>query len=135
MAGKTYNGSPAARVYMGLYRYLPLLLYGLLWAGYRLLPFLRPVLRERMGMRLPPAGGGPVVWFHGSSVGEVSSIGPVVSEIRRRVPNAGILVTTMTVTGRKRAAKELEGVNALVVPLDFFPTVRRFVSLLRPSLL
>jgi 3-deoxy-D-manno-octulosonic-acid transferase len=134
-AGEAGGGGRAARVLLGIYRYLPLFIYFMLWAGYYLVPFLRPVLRQRIGMGRAPEGKGPVVWFHGSSVGEVSSIGPVVTEIKRRVPGARILVTTMTVAGRKRAALELEGVDTLVVPLDFFPAVRRFVSALGPSLL
>lgn len=129
------SGSLPARISMGIYRYLPLLLYWLLLAGYYLLPFLRRPLRQRLGLCRPPGGEGPLVWFHGSSVGEVSSIGPVVAEIRSRVPGARMLVTTMTVTGRKRAAKELSGVDALVAPLDFLPAVRRFVGALKPAIL
>jgi 3-deoxy-D-manno-octulosonic-acid transferase len=135
VADKTARASATARILMAIYRYRPLCLYAVLWIAYRVSPLLRPLLRERLGMCAPPAGQGPVIWFHGSSVGEVSSIGPVVAEIRKRVPGCRIMVTTMTITGKKRAARELEGVAALVVPLDFFPAVRRFVTRLRPSVL
>jgi 3-deoxy-D-manno-octulosonic-acid transferase len=124
-----------ARSLLAIYRYVPLLLYALLRAGYTFLPFLRPVLEERLGMSAPAVGEEPVVWLHGSSVGEVSSIGPLVAEIRRRVPRVRIVVTTMTATGKKRAAAELGQISALVAPLDFYPAVRRFVAALRPSLL
>jgi len=129
------SGSSAARTFMSVYRYLPIFFYWMLLAAYYMLPFLRPSLGERLGLRIPRRGEGPLVWLHGSSVGEVSSIGPVVAELRERLPDAGILVTTMTVTGRRRAAKELTGVEALVVPLDFLPAVRRFVAGVRPSTL
>jgi 3-deoxy-D-manno-octulosonic-acid transferase len=135
VATRGNSGPLAARISLGIYRYAPLLLYWLLLAGYYLLPFLRPSLRERLGLGPPQEGKGPLVWFHGSSVGEVSSIGPVVSEIRSQVPDARILVTTMTVTGRRRAERELEGVKALVAPLDFVPAVRRLVRVLKPSIL
>jgi 3-deoxy-D-manno-octulosonic-acid transferase len=127
------SGSLAARICLGIYRYLPLPLYGLLVAGYHLLPPLRRSLRERLGLCRPPEGEGPLIWFHGSSVGEVSSIAPVVEEVRSRVPDARIVVTTMTVTGRRRAARELGGMHALTVPLDFLPAARRFIGLMKPS--
>lgn len=131
----TDRGRLSVRILIGIYRYLPLPLYAILWLGYRAFPFIRPLMRERMGMAEPPPGGGPLVWFHGASVGEVSSIGPVVEEIRERVPGCRIIVTTMTATGRKRASEELEGAGSMVVPLDFFPAVRRFVTALKPALL
>jgi 3-deoxy-D-manno-octulosonic-acid transferase len=135
VATKENSGSLAASICLGVYRYLPLFLYWLLLAGYYLFPFLRSPLRERLGLLPPSVGEGPLVWFHGSSVGEVSSIGPVVAEIRGAVPGAKILVTTMTATGRRRAEKELDDVRALVAPLDFLPAVRRFVAAVKPYIL
>jgi 3-deoxy-D-manno-octulosonic-acid transferase len=135
VADDTGRAKAAARILMGVYRYVPLPLYAVLWIGYRAFAFLKPILAERMGTCLPPEGDGPLVWFHGSSVGEVSSIGPVVQEIRSRVVGCRILVTTMTVTGRRRAARELDGAHALVAPLDFYPAVRRFIRQVRPALL
>jgi 3-deoxy-D-manno-octulosonic-acid transferase len=125
----------SAEALLGIYRYLPLPIYGCLWLAHRALPFLRPAIGERLGFGAPPGGKGEVIWLHGSSVGEMSSIGPVVSEIRRRMPDSRIVVTTMTAAGRKRAARELDGASVMLVPLDFLPAVRRFVRALRPAVL
>jgi 3-deoxy-D-manno-octulosonic-acid transferase len=120
---------------MVIYRYLPLPLYWLLLAAWGLFPFLRKSLGPRLGFSRWEPGTTPVVWLHASSVGEISSIGPVVAEIRKRRPGARLVVTTMTTTGQKRARETLEETEILVAPLDFLPAVRRFVARLNPALL
>ena len=39
-------------------------------------------LRERMGLGAPPSAGVRPLWFHGASVGELSTLRPIVREVR-----------------------------------------------------
>jgi 3-deoxy-D-manno-octulosonic-acid transferase len=66
-------------------------------------------------------------------VGEISSIAPVVRAVGAEVPGHRLLVTTMTATGRRRAAALLPEAEVRPVPLDFKPAMRRFMKTLRPA--
>lgn len=134
-AEKSPDMSWQSAIALAVYRFLPLPVYFGLLAAYWILPFLRARLGPRLGKTLPLTGGARVVWFHASSVGEVSTIGPVVEEVRRRWPGTKIVVSTMTVGGQRRAGEILGSVDVFLLPLDFFPLIRNVVSILRPSTL
>ena len=109
-------------------------LYAIVRLGHDLLPPLRARLAPRLALDLNGSQG-PLVHFHAASMGEISSIAPVVAEVRRALPRHGLLVTTMTGTGRKKAAELLPEADVRLVPLDFKPAVRRFVKTVRPEIM
>ncbi|HEX7944246.1 MAG TPA: glycosyltransferase N-terminal domain-containing protein, partial [Phenylobacterium sp.] len=125
----------------------PLALYGA--ATGLLEPFAPGILRGRAGrgkedpQRLPerlgrstaarPAGG--LVWLHGVSVGETTSLLPLVGALRARRPDLTLLVTSGTVTAAQLLAQRLpEGVIHQFAPVDAPGAVRRFLDHWRPDL-
>ncbi|MDF1577439.1 MAG: 3-deoxy-D-manno-octulosonic acid transferase [Desulfobulbales bacterium] len=115
-----------------------------------LLPVLLPVVlltpkyRTNTGLRLGfgLAGlvrdlgkGGPRIWVHALSVGEVSSAGALVGSLRRQYPDGILIFSTSTGSGRAYAAATVAGQVDLLVPfpLDLLWSVERFIRLLRPE--
>jgi 3-deoxy-D-manno-octulosonic-acid transferase len=127
--------SSLGRVYFALYRGLLMPLYWLMMLAYRLVPAMRKRLGPRLGLGLPRIEGGPVVWFHASSMGETSTIAPVVTEIAERCKHCRLVVTTMTVAGQRRAREILPGTKTILLPFDFHPAVRRLITALKPTML
>jgi 3-deoxy-D-manno-octulosonic-acid transferase len=128
------RASLMARVYLAVYRLLGVPVYLLLLLGYWMLPFLRTVLRSRLAFALPSRGDAPVIWFHASSVGEVSTIAPVVAEIGK-VHKGTVVVSTMTASGLRRAHRILGEIEVFLLPFDFLYSMRRLVSGLKPACL
>lgn len=128
-------------------RPLPLALYG---AATALLEPLAPaVLRgrarrgkedpARLGERLGRAGAqrprGSLVWLHGVSVGETTSLLPLVAALQARRPDLTLLVTSGTVTAAELLRKRLPpGVIHQYAPVDAPGAVRRFLDHWNPSL-
>ena len=75
-----------------------------------------------------------VVWVHAVSVGEVLAIERLVAELREALPGWVIALSTTTATGQAVARKRLAGVPVFFFPLDFAFAVRRYLRVLRPSL-
>jgi len=94
----------------------------------------RPDLHERLGFVAPLSGGERPVWFHGASVGELSSIEPLVLEATRRFPRLAWGVTTTTPAGR-RALERIFPAAAFrsFLPIDATPAVDRFLDRVRPG--
>jgi 3-deoxy-D-manno-octulosonic-acid transferase len=91
--------------------------------------------RARWG-RLPdglPAGG--VIWLHAVSMGEVLACPRLVKELKRRMPERRIVVSTITETGFQTAQKRLAADGFFYCPFDFAFVVRRVLRQLRPALL
>ena len=93
---------------------------------------------ERMG-RVParlrlPAGQEPAIWVHAVSVGEVLAVAGLVEEIRRRVPQQRIFVSTTTDTGQALARERFGEENVFYFPLDFGFAIRPYLRALRPEL-
>jgi 3-deoxy-D-manno-octulosonic-acid transferase len=86
-------------------------------------------------MRLLPPRGRRAIWFHAASVGEVSTIAPVVAEVRKMNPDVPIVISSMTRGGASRAREKLGDAEVALAPFDFLPCMRRFVSALEPSCL
>ena len=75
------------------------------------------------------------IWIHGSSVGEIRSIEPLVRSLKERSPRKKILVSTFTHTGNQ-VAKKMSGVDGVIfLPLDLPWLVERVMAKFEPSLL
>jgi 3-deoxy-D-manno-octulosonic-acid transferase len=128
-------------------RPLPLALYG---AATALLEPLAPLaLRRRagrgkedparLGERLGRPGAarpaGPLVWLHGVSVGETTSLLPLVAALRTARPDLALLVTCGTTTAAALLAERLPAqVRRQYAPIDAPGPVRRFLDHWRPDL-
>ena len=122
-------------------------LYTLLW--YLALPFLplrlwwrarnEPGYREHIGERYGryrepgDAVPGPVLWIHAVSLGETRAAVPLVDRLKRSYPEATVLVTHMTATGRA-AGHELFGDRIVQawLPYDAPFAIRAFLAHFNP---
>ncbi len=112
---------------VGLLVYLPAFLARRRRAGYG-----RHLAQRfgRLGDGLPPE---PRCWVHAVSVGESAVAVPLVEGIRRRWPELGIVVSTITPTGARIVADRLA--TAAVhryFPIDLPGPVRRAIDAARP---
>lgn len=92
-------------------------------------------LGERLGHASQARPAGEVVWLHGVSVGEATSLLPLVSALRARRPDLTLLVTSGTITAAEMLARRLPaGVIHQYAPLDTPRAARRFLDHWRPAL-
>ncbi len=125
-----------------LYRYiiaflfycaLPLLLPAVLITGKH-----RQGLRQRFGF-YSCAGrnghSGPIIWVHASSVGEVKAAALLIAEFKKNIANVKIVLTTMTVHGRRMAQQRLgSSVSCYLAPLDVPGIVARAIGRIQPDI-
>lgn len=107
-----------------------------LWKGGRSGKYLSSV-RERLGWSLPPLNveGGPAVWVHAVSVGEVLIALPLAKALRERLPGHRVFLSTITLTGMALARKGEPQSGAFFAPFDWRGPVRKALSAVRPGLL
>ncbi|MDH5299269.1 MAG: 3-deoxy-D-manno-octulosonic acid transferase [Desulfobulbaceae bacterium] len=88
--------------------------------------------RQLAGRKLPA----PRLWFHALSVGEVASSRSLVKAMRAALPDAAIIFSTTTESGARFAEASLAAeVDCFIpFPLDFKPSVARFIQRLAPDL-
>jgi 3-deoxy-D-manno-octulosonic-acid transferase len=83
-------------------------------------------------------GSGPLLWIHAVSVGETRAAQPLVAALLERHPQARLLLTHMTPTGRAAGAELFgrfgERVVQAYLPYDLAPAQRAFLRAWRPSL-
>ena len=115
----------------------PLVVVYLLWRSIRQ-PDYRRHWGERAGLHPRRTDRGPLIWLHAVSVGETRAAQPLVRALADAHPEARLLVTCMTPTGR-RTAHELYGpmlgerfVQAYL-PYDHPWAQRRFLRAWRPA--
>jgi 3-deoxy-D-manno-octulosonic-acid transferase len=65
----------------------------------------------------------------------MSTIAPIVAEVKRRREDCEVVVSTMTANGLRRAREILDAVEIFLLPIDFAPCMRRAVGTLKPSAL
>ena len=118
-----------------LYLLLPAFLLRMLWRS-RQNPDYRRRIAERIGSCPRPAADKPLIWLHAVSVGEVLAAVPLIEDIRHRVPDHQVQVTTTTPTGSAQVRACFgERVLHTYAPWDTPSSVRRFLSQMRPRLL
>ena len=99
----------------------------------------RASIKERLGLTLPQLPSDaphPIIWIHTVSVGETRAVIPLYKKIRRELPIATIVVSSVTETGHAEALKSLPDAKAhFFLPLDFSWVIRKVVQNLRPDVL
>jgi len=92
----------------------------------------------KLGVGLKPLekSNRTVVWFHALSVGEVTSVLPLVRSLREAQETATIVFSVSTVSGFRLASQLLSAHcdRLIYAPLDILPVVRRFVTRMSPDL-
>jgi 3-deoxy-D-manno-octulosonic-acid transferase len=99
----------------------------------------RDGVKERFGF-YPPGlfpDGGPRIWLHGASAGDLLALSPMIDRLKARFPGCRIVLSTITNTGRLMADERLKPkVDAVVfAPYDVWGATRRAVRSIRPDLL
>jgi len=123
-----------ARLYSLLfYLALPFLLLRLVWRSRH-----APAYRERWGERVGLYGRHSLrsgIWIHAVSVGEVQAAAALIRHFLERYPDAGVMVTTTTLTGSERLRGLFEdAVRHVYTPFDLTPIMDRFLDAVRPQL-
>jgi 3-deoxy-D-manno-octulosonic-acid transferase len=79
-------------------------------------------LYDRLGEVSPEeramAGGAPAIWIHAASVGELTAVRPLVTQLRTRLSGRACIVSTLTHTGLALAHTMREAHVARLFPLD-----------------
>ena len=75
------------------------------------------------------------LWVHAASVGEVLAAEPLIAHLRARQPNAPIIVSTTSVTGRETARARLAVEAVTLLPVDVRWIVDRAMQAVRPRCL
>lgn len=99
--------------------------------------------RERRHMAERLGGGGraerargPVIWLHAASNGELTSARGLIERLLGRWPDAAMLVTCNSLTGRALVRDwRLARVTTRLAPFDYRWTLRRFIDRFRPDML
>jgi len=97
----------------------------------------RAGLKERLG-GIPERLGAqdrPAIWVHAVSVGEVVATSSLIAELKQRLPQYRIMVSTTTDTGQRLAQKLFGAENVFYFPMDFAFAIRPFLRRLRPQLI
>ena len=86
---------------------------------------------ERFGQPHPSPVTG-AVWLHAVSVGETRAAQPLIAALRRRFPDAPLLITQMTPTGRATAQALYPDAQCCYLPYDRRDWVAQFLREHRP---
>jgi 3-deoxy-D-manno-octulosonic-acid transferase len=98
----------------------------------------RAGLRERLGRvtcRVSSHPDRPTIWVHAVSVGEVLAITGLAAELKMRLPNHRLAVSTTTDTGQQLARARFGGENVFYFPLDFKFAIQPYLERLHPELI
>ena len=89
-------------------------------------------LGQRFGFGFPKIDR--CIWVHAVSVGEVQAAAPLISALKERFPDRGLLITTVTPTGAARV-RSLFGdtVQHCYIPFEFPHAIRSFFRNVNPD--
>jgi 3-deoxy-D-manno-octulosonic-acid transferase len=122
-----------------VYAILSALIFLLIWPALFLHRKLRSGIPLRLGFypRDFLAGrGGPRIWMHGASAGDLLALLPIYQELRRRRPDAVFIISTMTNSGETIARTRYKDAEAVTfLPYDVAGIVGRAVRAIRPDVL
>ena len=99
----------------------------------------RANLPDRIGLRGVPRqsaiDGRATVWVHAVSVGETLAAVPLLRLLRRRIADARLLVSSVTITGRETAVKSLSSVvdEGFFFPFDLPGLCGRILDRVQPD--
>jgi 3-deoxy-D-manno-octulosonic-acid transferase len=123
-----------------LYVLASYLAFACLFPALALMKKTRDGLWQRFGFYregLLPTGPGPRIWLHGASAGDLLALSPMIDRLRRKFPQAKVILSTITNTGALMAKERLsKQIDAIVyAPWDLFGATRRAVAAIRPDVL
>lgn len=99
---------------------------------------MRQGLRERLGLvytaGLDDIEGKQVIWIHAVSVGETRAAIPLIKALRRTYPEAALVLSNVTETGREIAESIPEIDLCIYFPVDFSLTVAHALDTIKPAL-
>jgi 3-deoxy-D-manno-octulosonic-acid transferase len=108
----------------------------LTWALVRWLRGRLPGLPDRLGLLppIPSPSGGPHIWLHAVSLGEMKLAASLAAELRELQPEARFLMTASTLTGRREACRRAAAEDVVLYPpLDYPWICRRFLRFWKPD--
>lgn len=134
MSARPGGSTPLYAVYSGLTRLAaPLVLHhvGRKLARQGVTP---ERIRERAGHASLPRPDGPLIWFHGASVGESLSVLSVISKLGERLPDAQFLMTSGTASSAEIVGRRLPPrTRHQFAPMDAPQVLDRFLDHWRPQ--
>ncbi|MGB8656681.1 MAG: 3-deoxy-D-manno-octulosonic acid transferase [Candidatus Zixiibacteriota bacterium] len=94
-------------------------------------------VKERMGIlpikRTEDSSLRKIIWFHAASVGEVKALSTIIPRVSQEHPEYGMVVSTVTKSGKKEAENTLKGVKLIFyLPVDLKRFMRRALNRIRP---
>ena len=96
----------------------------------------RALAGERFGTHLEtPPSGRDVYWVHAVSVGETVAAKPIIRELRKARPDAWIVLSTTTLTGRDVASKVPDVDQVIQFPIDFPWCTAKALTTIHPCLI
>ncbi len=75
------------------------------------------------------------IWLHAASAGEVNAISPFCKALRKAKPDAKIIITTTSPTGKKIALEKGLADGVFLAPLDMAPCLKRAFAAFRPAMI
>ncbi|MAH04881.1 MAG: 3-deoxy-D-manno-octulosonic acid transferase [Alphaproteobacteria bacterium] len=86
-------------------------------------------INERMGKASLRRPDGALLWMHGASVGEVTSLITLTKKIKKAYPSLDVLITSGTKTSANLLAqRQMDGVFHQYIPLDHPAWVKNFLD-------
>ena len=80
-------------------------------------------------------GNGKLIWFHGSSVGEILSVIPLIEKLEKKKSINKILITSSTLSSSKVLSKfKLKKTIHQFFPIDSYILTKKFLNYWKPSL-